>query len=109
MAEFIQLQSPEELDRVFEASNRQRVLILKHSTTCPISTDVYSEVARADATVHLIVVQTARPLSNDVAERTGVRHESPQALILRNGEAVYHASHYDVTATEIERHLGIDG
>ena len=42
----------------------------------------------------LIVVQHARPVSNAVVERFGVRHESPQALLLRDGRVVWHASHW---------------
>ena len=47
----------------------------------------------------------SRDISNEVAEKTGVRHESPQAIIIKDSKVVYHASHYDVTAQEIEQVL----
>jgi bacillithiol system protein YtxJ len=48
-------------------------------------------------------VQSARELSRRVAEQTGIRHESPQAIILRNGQAVWSASHFDITAEAVEQ------
>jgi bacillithiol system protein YtxJ len=50
-------------------------------------------------------VQRAREVSREVEARTGVRHESPQALILRGGEAVWSASHWRVTAEAVESAL----
>lgn len=53
----------------------------------------------------MIVVQQSRSLSREVETRTGVRHESPQTIILRHGKAVWSASHYDITADGVERAL----
>lgn len=104
-ARFNKIESTEKLDELFEISNEKPVVLFKHSVTCPISSDVYHEVSNADADVNLIVVQTARPISNAIAERTGIRHESPQAIILKDGKAVYNASHYDVSAEDIEEQV----
>lgn len=100
-ARFTKVESTEQLDRLFDISNEKPVVLFKHSMTCPISSDVYYEVSNADTEINLVVVQTARSISNQIAERTGVRHESPQAIVLKDGKAIYHASHYDVTAEEI--------
>ena len=104
-ARFTKLESTERLAELFESSNEKPVVLFKHSVTCPISADVYNEVSNADAEINLVVVQSARNISNAIAERTGIRHQSPQALVLKNGKAVYHASHYDVTAEEINAKL----
>ena len=104
-ARFNEIHDAEELDALFEKSNGQAVIIFKHSTTCPISAGVYQEISKADADINLIVVQRARNVSSAIAERTGIRHESPQAIILKDGKVVYHASHYDVTAQEVEANL----
>ena len=101
-ARFNEIHNIEELDALIEKSNEQAVVFFKHSVTCPISSGVYQEIANADADINLIVVQNARSVSTAIAEKTGVRHESPQALIIKNGEVVYHAAHYDVTAREVE-------
>lgn len=104
-ARFNEILDTEQLDALFKKSNEQAILLFKHSTTCPISAGVYHEISNADADVNLIVVQHARNVSNEIAERTGVRHESPQALVIKNGAVVYHASHYDVTAADVEANL----
>jgi len=104
-ARFNEIHTIEELDALVEKSNETPVILFKHSTTCPISHGVYREVSNADADVNLIIVQTARNVSNAVAEKTGVRHESPQALVLKNGAVVYDASHYDITASDLENQL----
>lgn len=105
MANFIELNSTDELEKAFEKSNSQPVAFFKHSLTCPISAGVYNEVRRADADIYLIVVQNARQLSSALAEKTGIRHESPQAIVLKNEKPIYHASHYDVSTNEIENLL----
>lgn len=102
-ARFNKVEEIETLDEIFAASREKNVVLFKHSVTCPISTDVYYEVSKADADIHLVVVQNARSISNAIAERTGIRHESPQAIILRDGQPIYHASHYDITAEDINK------
>jgi bacillithiol system protein YtxJ len=104
-ANFIEIHSGEELDELFYKSKQQPVVLFKHSLTCPISAGVYREVSGVDSDVYLIVVQYARGVSNQLAEKTGIRHESPQAIVLKDERAVYHASHYDVTANEVESYL----
>ncbi len=104
-ARFKEIQNTEELDALIEKSNEQAIVLFKHSTTCPISAGVYQEISNADADINLIVVQRARDVSSAVAEKTGIRHESPQAFVVKNGKVVYHASHYDVTASDVEKML----
>lgn len=106
-ANFINVDSIAGLDRLFEQSFDQPVVLLKHSTTCGISSGVYREVGLISADVNVIVIQTHRDISNAIASRTGVRHESPQAFVLSNGKAVYHASHYDIEAGQIEASLTV--
>ncbi len=106
-ARFNEINNTEELDALIEKSNEQAIVLFKHSTTCPISAGVYQEISNADADINLIVVQKARDVSNAVAEKTGIRHESPQAFVVKKGKVVYHASHYDVTANDVEKMLEI--
>lgn len=105
IANFIKVSSREELDELFERSSEQPVFLFKHSLTCPISAGVFEIVSGIDADVYLVVVQHSRDISNEIAEKTGIRHESPQAIVMRNETPVYHASHYNVTAQEIEQTL----
>ncbi len=104
-ARFNEISSSEELENLFEQSFDKPVVLFKHSVTCPISLGVYREVSGADADINLIVVQRARNVSNEIAQRTGIRHESPQAIVIKDGKPIYHASHYDVTAEDISEKL----
>ncbi|MGI8467545.1 MAG: bacillithiol system redox-active protein YtxJ [Pyrinomonadaceae bacterium] len=104
-AQFNHLDSVEQLEEVFTESNETPQFIFKHSLTCPISADVYQEIKNVDGTVNLIVVQTARDVSSEVAAKTGLRHESPQAIVLEHGKPVYHAAHYDISADDVNAKL----
>lgn len=104
-ANFINVDSIEGLERLVAESHERPVILFKHSLTCGISSGVYREVSQVRADVNLVVIQTHREISNAIAAITGVRHESPQAIVLRGGEPVYHASHYDIEAEHIEANL----
>ena len=107
MSELRKLSRLEELDEWLE--RREPVWVFKHSLTCPISGSAlseYREFASDDSSgdvCALIEVQTARELSNELARRTGVRHESPQALLLRDDRAVWHDSHWRIKADRLRR------
>lgn len=98
---FKQIDNAEELNRLFELSNEKPVVLFKHSTMCNISTDAYQEMQNFDGDVNIVVVQTARPVSNEVETRTGIEHKSPQVIILRNGKAAWHTSHWNITAQAV--------
>jgi len=91
----------QELEDLIARSLREPVVIFKHSTTCPISADAYEEMARFTGEVALIEVQNTRELSKEIEARTGVDHESPQVIILRNGKAVWHASHWKIRSDAV--------
>jgi bacillithiol system protein YtxJ len=104
-ARFNEINSTEELENLFEQSFEKPIVLFKHSLTCPISAGVYQEVSGANADINLIIMQRARNVSTEIAEKTGIRHESPQAVVIKDGKPMYHASHYDVTAEDIEKNL----
>ena len=91
------------LEELFARSNEEPVLLFKHSTACPISARAYREMQGVRVPVSILVVQESRDVSRQVAERTGVTHETPQALVLRNGRAVWNASHFDITSDVVEQ------
>lgn len=106
-ANFVSVDSLDTLERLFEESFQRPIVLLKHSTSCGISSGVYREVSMVSGDVNVVTMQTHRGISDEIALRTGVRHESPQVIVLRNGEPVYHASHYDIEAANIEATLVI--
>ena len=104
-ANFVNVNSIEALDALFEKSHVNPVVLFKHSNTCGISAEIIEQVGDVEADVNVIVVQEHRPISNAVAERTGYRHQSPQAFVIKDGKTVYHATHYGITANGIEAGL----
>lgn len=99
---FVNLDTIEKLDELFEKSKETPVILFKHSITCPISTDVSAEMSIIDTDVNLVIVQISRQISNEIEARTNIRHESPQAIILKDGFPVFNASHYKITTEAIE-------
>jgi len=113
MSDLTKLSSLEELDGWMDRSRREPVWIFKHSLTCSISARALEEFRSfagdedaAETGYGLIEVQTARELSNELARRTGVRHETPQAMLLRDGGVVWHASHWRIRADSLRRTAG---
>jgi bacillithiol system protein YtxJ len=99
---FVNLDSIEKLDDLFEKSNETPVVLFKHSITCPISTDASTQMSIVNGDVNLVVVQTSRQISNEIEKRTSLRHESPQVIILKGGKPIFNATHYKITADAIE-------
>jgi bacillithiol system protein YtxJ len=91
-----------ELESLFTLSHERPVVLFKHSLTCPVSSAAYQEMSGLGGDVSLIVVQRARDVSREVETLTGIRHESPQAIILRNGRAVWNVSHWRITRSAVE-------
>ena len=91
-----------ELDALSEASQSETVLIFKHSTRCGISKMVLRQfekalnVADEKVTVYYLDLLNYRELSNEIAAKFQVFHQSPQLLVLKNGVVVGHASHYSI-------------
>ena len=101
------LQGIDELDRLLAASEDRPLLIFKHSYTCGTSAEALDELVThlneqpADVEYAMVTVQTHRDVSNAVTKKLGVRHETPQALLIRDGRVVWSASHFRVTATAV--------
>jgi bacillithiol system protein YtxJ len=92
-----------------EALQSEQAILYKHSTRCPVSAQVIDEVVRfsgahPDWPVYVLKVVEHRELSDSVADRLGVVHASPQAFVIKNGQCVWQASHYDITTQNLSRH-----
>jgi bacillithiol system protein YtxJ len=95
-----------QLDAIDKESADHPVLILKHSKRCNISATALDRLERrlnSPAVIpYLLDVLQYRDVSGEAARRYGVPHESPQALLIRNGQCVYHESHLAISADDIE-------
>lgn len=92
MAQVQELSTQADADAMLEASHDAPVYLLKHSVACPISARGQMEFVGlegdADPALYAVVVQYARDVSAYLAERLGVQHETPQAILIKDGEAV---------------------
>ena len=119
------LEHVDELHRLIADSESRPVLLFKHSYTCGVSMEALDELVahlndrgpkgsapldgrsaphdeRSALQYAMVTVQTHRAVSNAVAQKLGVRHETPQALLIRSGRVVWSASHFRVTAAAVE-------
>lgn len=100
------LRGLDELEQAL-ADTRLPLLLFKHSHTCGISAEALDQLLahigerRQDVRYAMVTVQTHREVSNAVSARLGVRHETPQAILVRDGRVVWSASHFHVNAVEL--------
>jgi bacillithiol system protein YtxJ len=105
------LTTPEALEACLAASHQAPVFILKHSTACPISHSAHRRfadfLASDDAlpAAYIVKVIEDRPISNAIAGQLGVRHASPQLLLVKDGTAVWDTSHTSIEAATIQEAL----
>jgi bacillithiol system protein YtxJ len=94
-----------QLDGLKEESRQKPVVIFKHSIRCSISSMAKSRLERSQApegvSFYYLDLINNRALSNQVAETFGVHHESPQVLLLKDGECIYDESHNGIDMQEI--------
>ena len=101
------LRSVHDLNAVAERSKEIPCLIFKHSTRCSISSMAKYRLEddwNFDATEiepYFLDLIAHRDVSNAVASEFQVHHESPQVLLIRDGECTYDASHLDITVDEL--------
>jgi bacillithiol system protein YtxJ len=98
---FVKVTETKALEDLAERSKQRPVVIFKHSLTCPISAAAYDQMAEFEGEVALVEVQRARDLSREIEDRLGVAHESPQVIVLRNGQVAWNASHFRITADAV--------
>src|SRR6185436_5998933 len=103
----IELHEKQDLDEFLKRSLNEPVLLFKHSTQCSRSAGViedFEAFAEGNPTVPcgLILVIEDRDVSDAVEDRFGIRHESPQAILIVNEKPAWHASHWRVTEDALE-------
>lgn len=97
-----------ELEKIIAESFKKPVLIFKHSRTCPISTsakkqvDDYAAQYANELPIYQLIVQEARPLSNEIAARLNITHQSPQLILVKNGQPLWDCSHHRITKESIK-------
>lgn len=108
---WIALSDLEQVDQIIRDSALKPQLIFKHSTRCSISSMVKDRLERQwksqldEFPIYYLDLIKFRSISNQLADKFGVIHESPQLLIIQNGECIFNCSHSDISVSAIETML----
>jgi bacillithiol system protein YtxJ len=111
MLEWQHLETSGDLRALIQQSHDTPVVIFKHSTRCGASAIIKRRLEEDwdfqndDVATYLLDLVAYGDASNEVAKTFGVRHESPQILVIRDGRSIFDASHGDVSAAAIEQAL----
>ena len=99
----------EQLEQIKAASFHTPQVIFKHSTTCSISRMALDRFERAESPenvdFHYLDLLNYRAISNEIATFFQVHHESPQFLLIKDGECIYDESHYGIMMDELKSFL----
>lgn len=102
------IENPDQIEEIKKESLERSVLIFKHSTRCSISAMAWDRLKRNwkaedsdKLSPYYLDLIRYRELSNKIAKIFDVEHESPQVIIIKNGEATYHNSHMGIDYKEI--------
>ena len=102
---WIHLTDEEQLKQILSKSQTRAQVIFKHSTRCSISSVALQRLQRmsqpSDIDFYFLDLLSYRGLSNKIADTFKVPHESPQVLLIRNGDCVYEESHMGISMHEI--------
>jgi bacillithiol system protein YtxJ len=106
---FRPLESTTDWHDALEHSEERPILVFKHSATCSISAKANEEMStlssEEDLPVYRVVVQEHRAVSDEIADALNIRHETPQAILVRAGDAFFDTSHLNVTADTMRKEL----
>lgn len=100
-----------QLDEIVEESAEKPVVIFKHSTRCSISRMALKAFEReyaieeAKAKPYFLDLLAHRDISNEIASRFNVQHQSPQLILIIDGKAVYTTSHSDIDAEGLKNKI----
>ena len=106
------LTETDQLAEIENESEKQPVVIFKHSTRCGISRMVLNNFERnydlpkdKEVKLYFLDLLANRDISGEVADRFSVRHESPQMIILKDRKVVHHASHQSIELASVKEHI----
>ena len=96
-----------QLNEILELSHQQPVAIFKHSTRCSISRMALKQFENefdleGTVTPYFLDLLNHRDISQEIATRFDVYHQSPQLLLIKEGKSIYDASHSDIDALELK-------
>ena len=96
-----------QLNEILQLSNDKPVIIFKHSTRCSISRMALKNFENEydlgeKVTSYFLDLIAFRDISNEIASRFEVVHQSPQLLLIVGGKSVFDVSHSAIDAEELK-------
>ena len=109
---WLPFESESDLEKIIEESFNKPQAIFKHSTRCSISSVAKMRLVSSwsfddDLPVYYLDLLSYRDLSNLIAQKFNVEHQSPQLIVLKNGESIYHESHLNISVNDVKQALEI--
>jgi bacillithiol system protein YtxJ len=107
MGDIFLLKSNADFEKVIAQSQTTPLFLFKHSTSCPISAQAFHEFQSFVATkpegliFAMVRVIEERPVSQEIATRLAVKHESPQLILIHQGKVLWYDSHWRITQAKI--------
>jgi bacillithiol system protein YtxJ len=110
---WIPLKDLGQLNEIISISNENPVVIFKHSTRCSVSrmalkqfeNEFDVETLHGNVSTYFLDLLEHRDISNEIANRFNVVHQSPQLLLIKDGKSIYDVSHSDIDAEELKGKL----
>lgn len=105
---WIPITSNQDVEKVL--TNKELIAVFKHSTRCAISSMAKNRIDSSwdkemdSVPIYYLDLIKFKDFSNLIAEKTGVEHESPQLILIKNGEVLYSASHTSISPTEAAKY-----
>jgi bacillithiol system protein YtxJ len=102
--------SEDDFHQLVETSKKQPVFLFKHSSTCPISAGAWERFTEFSKTENApqywrLLVRENKTISDVIAQKTDIRHHTPQVILFHDGQAVWYSSHRSITADNMRRQL----
>ncbi len=109
MDAFEKIDQVQDVDAILAASQTEEILVYKHSPICPVSFHaqrVMTQFGETEKHPRLCIIDVikSRSASRYLAEKIGVRHESPQVLLLHSGKCVWNTSHEGINLEALKEH-----
>ena len=109
---WIQLSEITQLETMISQSKIKPILLFKYSTSCGISRMALKRFERefnlpeGVIDLYFLDLLNFRAISNEIASKFNVSHQSPQVILVKDGEVIYHNSHYSICANKIKEIVG---
>ncbi len=108
---WIILSDMSQLNEIINASIEKPIIIFKHSTRCSVSRMALKQfeneydISEKEASAYFLDLLNYRDISNEIALRFKIQHQSPQVILIKDGTATYTVSHSDIDAVKLKQHL----